>query len=150
MEFAENYNRDHHIIRYKSEYPAKEHLMMHELVHLQFVIEARKEAVNQLFISTHDHKKRYITSENEWIKKMKKMGIAEDAISNVISDLFEGINRQIYNAPIDLFIEDYLYKEFPELRPYQYVSLYALTKEGIHAVTDKKIIELSPKNTLYN
>lgn len=150
MEFAENYNRDKHIIRFKTEYPAKEHLMMHELGHLQFVIEARKEGVNQLFISTQDHKKQYITSENEWLKKMKKMGISEDAIANVISDLFAGINRQVYNAPIDLFIEDYLYNEFAELRPYQFISLYALIKEGIHAVTDKKIIELSPKTTLYN
>jgi len=150
MEFAENYNRDHHIIRYKSEYPSKEHLMMHELVHLQFVLDARKEVVNQLFISTQDHKRQYITSENDWIKKMKKMGITEDAIANVISDLFEGLNRQIFNTPIDLFIEDYLYNEFAELRPYQFISLFALMKESILAVTDKKIIELSPKTTLHN
>ena len=42
FEFAENYNRETHIVRYNPSYPAHEHLIMHELVHLDFVIEARK------------------------------------------------------------------------------------------------------------
>jgi tetratricopeptide (TPR) repeat protein len=41
IEFAENYNRDRHIIRYKPGFPAVEHLVMHELVHLDFATEAR-------------------------------------------------------------------------------------------------------------
>ncbi|MCB0729141.1 MAG: hypothetical protein KDD00_16870, partial [Ignavibacteriae bacterium] len=59
-----------------------------------------------------------------------------------------GINRQIFNTPIDLFIEDFLYKKFPELRPYQFISLNNLIREGSKAVTDKKIVELSPKEIL--
>lgn len=149
IEFAENYQRDHHTIRYKSQYPAREHLMMHELVHLYLVIEARKESANQLFLSNQDHKQNYIKSESEWIKKLKRQGFREDSISNVVINLFEGLNRQIYNTPIDLFIEDFLYKEFPDLRPYQFVSLFSMVKEGIQAVTDKKIVEMSPKMTLY-
>lgn len=31
--------------------------------------------------------------------------------------------RQIFNAPVDLFIEDFLYREFEELRPAQFLSL---------------------------
>src|SRR5690606_33942048 len=60
MEFAENYNRPKHILKYKPNYPAIEHLIMHELVHLEFVIEARKEELNQLFISTQEHKSEFI------------------------------------------------------------------------------------------
>ena len=150
MEFAENHKRDHHIIRYKSEYPAKEHLMMHELAHLQLVLDARKEGVNQLFVSTQDQKRQYIASEAAWMKKMNRMGITEDRLSKIVGDLFEGLNLQIFNTPIDLFVEDYLYNKFPELRPYQFLSLYSMTMEGIHAITDKKIIEISPKTTHYN
>ncbi|HEV8084148.1 MAG TPA: tetratricopeptide repeat protein [Chitinophagaceae bacterium] len=40
IEFAENYNRDYHLIKYKEKYLAVEHLMLHELVHLDFVHEA--------------------------------------------------------------------------------------------------------------
>jgi len=74
MELAENYDREHHIIRYKPEYPAKEHLMMHELVHIKYVIEARKENQNQLFTTVQKHKSDFITNHETWIKKMVKMG----------------------------------------------------------------------------
>ena len=46
IEFAENYERLKHIVRYKPKYPAVEHLIMHELVHLDFVIDARKAGLN--------------------------------------------------------------------------------------------------------
>ena len=50
IEFAENYAKPKHLVKYKPNYPAVEHLIMHELVHLDFVIEARKEDLNQLFV----------------------------------------------------------------------------------------------------
>jgi len=80
------------------------------------------------------------------INKLKKMGLAEEAISNFTTSLFEGLNNQIYNTPIDLFIENFLYNEFPELRPYQFLSNYGMMQEGIKAVTDSKIVDLFPKD----
>jgi tetratricopeptide (TPR) repeat protein len=155
IEFAENYNRAKHVVRYKPNYPAVEHLIMHELVHLDFVIEAKKAGLNQLFITTQQHKAVFIKDIEPTIKKLDKMGIAEDAIANYCSGLFEGMNRQVYNTPIDLFIEDFLYNEHKALRPYQFLSLFALIQEGIKAVTDKKMLELSPghivsKSKVYN
>ena len=47
------------------------------------------------------------------------------------------MNRQIFNSPIDLFIENFLYNEFTELRPYQFISLHNMLQEGLMAVTDK-------------
>ena len=155
IEFAENYDRPKHIVKFKPNYPAVEHLIMHELVHLDFVIEARKDELNQLFIATQHHKTDFIKGLEPTIKKFHKMGIAEDAIANYCSGLFDGLNRQIYNTPIDLFIENFIYNEYAELRPYQFLSLYALIQEGLKAVTDKKIVELSPievlsKSKVYN
>ena len=46
IEFAENYNLEKHILKYKPSYPTIQHLILHELVHLDFVIQARKEKVN--------------------------------------------------------------------------------------------------------
>jgi hypothetical protein len=76
------------------------------------------------------------------------MGIAEKSIADYCSNLFTGLNGQIFNAPIDLFIENFLYNEFPELRPFQFTSLYTILQEAIKAVTDKKIVELSPKDII--
>lgn len=146
IEFAENYNRERHVVRYKPKYPAVEHLIMHELVHLQFALEARKENVNKLFFSTQKHRDNFVKEFDPTIKKLKKMGIPEESILTFSTNFFDGLNTQIYNAPIDLFIEDFLYNEYAELRPYQFISLYTLVQEGIKAVTDKKIVELFPRD----
>lgn len=148
FEFAENYDRESHIIRYKSSYPADEHLIMHELVHLDFVIDARKVDTNQLFISNQHHKATFIKGLDQTIKKFNKLGISDKAISDYCSSLFEGMNRQIFNTPIDLFIEQFLYNKYSELRPYQFISLFTILQESLKAVTDKKIVDLSPKDIL--
>jgi tetratricopeptide (TPR) repeat protein len=148
FEFAENYEREVHIVRYKPSYPAVEHLIMHELVHLDFVIQARKDDLNQLFISNQSHKTQFVAGLEPTIKKFNKMGISEKSIADYCSNLFEGMNRQIFNTPIDLFIENFLFAEFPDLRAYQFISLYTMLQEGLKAVTDKKIVELSPKDII--
>lgn len=148
FEFAENYERDVHIVRFKSSYPAVEHLIMHELVHLDLVIQARKENLNQLFVSNQEHKTQFIKGLETTVNKLIKRGIPENSVANYCSGLFDGLNRQIFNAPIDLFIENFLFNEYAELRPYQFLSLLTLLKEGIHAVTENKIVELSPKDIL--
>jgi tetratricopeptide (TPR) repeat protein len=148
LEIAENYNRQAHTIRYKPTYPAVEHLMMHELVHLDFIIQARQESLNKLFVSTQEQKAAFIKEMYDTIKKLKKQGYPESSIASFSSALFEGLNRQIYNTPIDLFIENFLYKTFPELRPYQFLSLDTLIREGMQAVTDKRAFELSPRKVL--
>ena len=145
FEFAENYNRETHTVKYKPNYPAVEHLIMHELVHLDLVIQARKENLNQLFTSTQNHKAEFIKVIEPTIKDLKKKGISDKAIEDYSSNLFDGLNSQIFNTPIDLFIENFLYNKFSELRPYQFISLYTMLQEGLKAVTDKKILSLSPK-----
>ena len=148
FEFAENYQRDVHIVRFKSSYPAVEHLIMHELVHLDLVIQARKENLNQLFVSNQEHKTQFIKGLETTVNKLIKRGIPENSVANYCSGLFDGLNRQIFNAPIDLFIENFLFNEYAELRPYQFLSLLTMLKEGIHAVTENNIVELSPKDIL--
>lgn len=150
MELAENYNRENHIIRYKPNYPAKEHLMMHELVHIFFVIEARKENLNQAFVTHQKHKNDFIIAHQAWIKRMIKIGMTEESVTKVVVDLFTGLNRQIYNVPIDLFIEDFLFNMYPDLRPFQFLSLFNIIREGIEATTSKNIVDLMPKDVLKN
>ncbi|MEI7670260.1 MAG: tetratricopeptide repeat protein, partial [Pseudomonadota bacterium] len=85
IEFAENYDRPNHIVKYKPKYIAVEHLIMHELVHLDFVIDARNKELNQLFVSTQQQKSEFIRGLDSTIKKFHKMGISEDAIANYCS-----------------------------------------------------------------
>ena len=148
IEFAENYDRDFHIIKYNEKYQAVEHLMMHELVHLDFTMQARKENNNMLFISDGNMKTQFIRDYSKSIKTLIGGGYNEASVTGYINALFEGINRQIFNAPIDLFIEDFLYENYHELKPFQFISLYGLVTQGKNAVTDKRATEFVPKEIL--
>lgn len=148
IEFAENHNKEKHLIKFKDAVPAYEHLIMHELVHLDFVLEAQEEENNLLFTSTQQHKNKFLKTIEPSLNKLKQRGISNEGINNYSSSLFDGINSQIFNAPLDLFIENYLYLEYPDLRPYQFVSLLNLVQDGLKAVTDKQVLELTPKEVV--
>ena len=155
FEFAETYNTPKHTVKFKPNYPAIEHLIMHELVHLKLVIDARNNHINKLFISHSQHRNAF----NKWIEpsvqKLKRKGVPENQITNYINGLFDGVNLQAFNTPMDLFVENLLYTNFPELRPFQFISVYNLLIESLQSVTDKKVIEITPKeivskNKIYN
>jgi hypothetical protein len=103
-----------------------------------------------LFITTQQHKNIFLRKIDSSLKKLKQKGISEAGVNNYGSGLFTGVCSLIFNAPIDLFIENLLYKEYPELRPYQFVSLMNLVQEGLKAVTDKQVLELTPKDIISN
>jgi Tfp pilus assembly protein PilF len=148
IEFAENYDRQKHIIRFKDTLPAYEHLIMHELVHLDFVLDAQEEKQNLLFVTTQQHENNFLKSIDTSLKKLNQRGISEDGIKSYGLGLFSGVTSQIFNAPIDLFIENFLYQEYPDLRPFQFVSLLNLVQDGLKAVTDKQVLELTPKEVV--
>jgi tetratricopeptide (TPR) repeat protein len=148
IEFAERHNRDKHIVKYKTTYPAVEHLVMHELVHLDFVIQARKENLNQVFLSTQKNKQYFLQTIQPAIHKLKSMRVEEKMITKFTDGIFNGINLQTYNTPIDVFIEDLLYKEYAELRSYQFLSLFNLLQEAIKSVTDERVLDIAPQSVL--
>lgn len=148
LELAENYSRDHHLIKYKDSQPAYEHLIFHELVHLDLIIEARKNGNNQVFLSSQKNEDIFRKNIGTTISRLKTMGIPDKNIEGYSDSVFHGLNSLIYNTPIDLFIEHNLFQRHPKLRPYQLLSLNNLILQGINAVTDKKIVDISPKDIL--
>jgi tetratricopeptide (TPR) repeat protein len=144
IEFAEHYKRDKHIVKYKSSFPAIEHLIMHELVHLDFVLQAKQANSNHIFFSTHQNKQNFLNDIKPTIQNLEKLGIQKEMINKFSEGVFNGINLQAYNTPIDIFIEDFLYKKFTKLRPFQFLSLFRLQQIAINSVTDEKVLRLSP------
>lgn len=148
FEFAEKYDRDYHLIKYNPKHPAIYHLVMHELVHLDFASDARNDARNKLFISNNNTKAIFLNDLRQHRQTLIKKGMSESTINEYFDLLFDGINRQIFNAPIDLFIEDKLFQEYKVIRPYQLLSLYSIISDGIKATSDKNIVNLSPISIL--
>ncbi len=145
-EFAEVHHRNRHIVLYKPDYKAVEHLVMHELCHLQLATDARKVGLNKLFTSNAAKRAAFAQSIEPTVQRLRKMKVEVAEINKFVNGLFDGINLQAYNAPIDLFIEDMLYNDYPELRPYQFISLYNLIEESLKGITDKGIAEITPKD----
>ncbi|MBC6992935.1 tetratricopeptide repeat protein [Neolewinella lacunae] len=143
LEIAENKDRDYHLVRYKPNYTAVAHLVLHELVHLQFVDDARKASRNELYVTRPAHAVKFRSRLGKYITKLNKAGYPMASVDGVIDQLFSGLNAQVYNTPIDLFIEQYIFDNFSRLRPHQFLSLLRLTQDGIKAVTSKEIVALS-------
>jgi Tfp pilus assembly protein PilF len=150
LEVAENYNRNEHVIRYKPNYAAVNHLIMHELVHLEYIVQAREARRNELFISNKGHQREFEKSFKKHTKKMQKKGFDDDTISKYYTEIFNGLNLQMFNTPIDLFIENDLYTKYPDIQPVQFLSLVELLKQGIKATTDPRIISIAPDSVLSN
>ncbi len=144
IEVAENYNRSYHNLKYNQGYPGAWHLVMHELVHLDFILEARKANSNKLFTSNESHRKAFMDITKPARMKLQKSGRDLNSINGFFESLFTGMNLQIYNTPIDLFIEEKLFNEYPDLRPYQFTSLFYLIGQGIKGTTNKTIINYTP------
>lgn len=138
IEIAENYNRAYHLLKVKADDAALPHLVMHELVHLDYILQARLSNENQLFMATD---KEY----NSFISDIQKLGVKSQDYSDKLKRLlFDGLNSQAYNTPIDLFIEEYLFHQWPKFRPVQFSSIYIILSNGIKATTDPQIISHFP------
>ena len=134
IEFAENHDRTYHLVTYSPEYPAVHHLIMHELTHLHLAVQARQAGKNKRFFGSLEH---------DAMKLSKKWD--DDAVLKPHSSAtLEGLIEQIFNTPIDLYIEDFLFQNYPTLMPYQFLSLIGLVQEGIHATTDEQILTIAP------
>jgi hypothetical protein len=144
LEVAETHDRTEHIVRYRPGYPCVEHLEMHELYHLRYITEARNAGHNQLFTATPENQQAFLKAHAKDRTRLVKNGISETNADRYLTGLFHGMNRQVYNAPIDLFIEHDMHREHPAMRPYQFLSLTQLLSEAIQAVTEPRVVELTP------
>jgi hypothetical protein len=143
IEYAENYNRKEDVIKFNPKFSAYQHLILHELVHLELTLEARENNNNKLFISNDGHKDAFKSFIPNCIKQLEKKNFPQSSIDKVVDDLFHGLNSQIFNSAPDLFIENRLYNTVGDISPIQFTSLHNMLQQGIQAVTNKEIVELT-------
>lgn len=144
IEYAEKYDRDYHLVKYKPSYIGVYHLIAHEIAHLHLATEARNENANMLFVTTNEQLKLFRVNFQKYADNLRKSGIPDASVENYFNAIFYGLNSQLFNAPIDLFIEDRLYELYQELRPIQFLSMFQMATEGVKAVTDKTATKYAP------
>jgi tetratricopeptide (TPR) repeat protein len=145
IEIAEYRNQEEHIIKYKTDNPLHHHLLYHELMHLKLVFEARAEDSNELFVSNSSMFSKFKIKYSVIEKNLIKKGLPTSYADTLYRQLFDGLNLQLYNAPIDLFIEDYIYNNYPELRPIQFLSLLQMIETIFQGADSKELKGLVPE-----
>ncbi|MCG6146502.1 tetratricopeptide repeat protein [Leptospira bandrabouensis] len=144
IEYGELYNREFHLIKFQPSKQTVAHLVLHELVHLEFAIDARTNGKYKLITSDIENQNAFKIQIHGFLTELEKKNKSID--TNVyLRKLHDGLVSQIFNAPIDLFIERYLFERFEKLRPFQLFSLYSMMKEYIEASTSKKVQEFAPQ-----
>lgn len=76
---------------------------------------------------------------------MIKGGLTDQNFKPFLKKMYDGINLQMYNAPIDLFIEQRLYDRYEKLRPIQFLSLLRLQKQVIAGANDPTAKKIAPR-----
>ncbi|TGM78608.1 hypothetical protein EHR04_02280 [Leptospira levettii] len=144
IEYGELYDRNFHLVKFQPNRQAVAHLVMHELVHLEFAIDARLHEKYKLITSDIENENSFRIQIHAFLTELEKKNNSID-INQYFKKLHDGLVSQIFNAPIDLFIEKYLFERFEKLRPFQLISLYYMMKEYIEASTSKKVQEFAPQ-----
>jgi len=144
FEIAENHNRDRHKLIIKEKTSSYAYYVMHELMHLQLIVEARAEDANEIFVSTHENEENFKAKFDKYLKVMSKAGLNANQKETLRNKLYNGLNLQIYNAPIDLIIEQRLYDSFPVLRAVQLLGLLEIANPSVQGAKDKSIKKIVP------
>jgi len=144
MEIAETYQREKHIIKIQSFSAINAYYVMHELMHLQLITEARRVGENELFKSTIATKELFEKRFNKYATTLQKAGVPSERHEALCDQLYHGLCLQLYNAPIDLFIEKRLYDQYPDLRPIHILGLIEISKPAIEGATSKSLKKMVP------
>ncbi len=133
---GEYHNKTKHQVLLRNKNVGHSYYVMHELMHLAMVFEARAEQQNELFKSNLITRRKFDEKFFSYKKVFVKNGLDENAQ--------RGLADQMYNAPLDLVIEFRLYNEYSVLRPIQYLGLVELTKPAIDGATNPTLKKVIP------
>lgn len=133
LQYATTHQRPFHKIVYTTKKPIYSHYLLHELTHLEMNIEASEKANNYVVYNTKEldevFNKKYASA---FIKFKKKLGDAQ--IANLKAQMRSGLCLQLMNCPIDLLVEDRIYKNYPSVRALQFMSLFDQESTNIQSV----------------
>lgn len=143
MKYAPYHGVDYHEIIYNPNRPMKVHLLFHELMHLIMQNDNTKVNKGKVFIQTEKNVSAFNKRYGKFIDNLYKKLSAEKA-KLVVKQLQDGICLQLMNCPIDLFVEDMIYNEHPEVRAAQLLSLFEMEQDNIKSAKDTRMAKIFP------
>ena len=143
MKYAPYHGVDYHEIIYNPNKPMTPHLLFHELMHLIIQSNNTKVGKGKVFVHTEENASVFNKRYGKFINNIHKKLSPENA-NLVVKQLQDGINLQLMNCPIDLFVEDMIYNEYPAIRPAQLLSLFKMEQENIQSANDSRLEKIFP------
>ena len=155
IEIAEYRGRAEHIVKVKPGAEATAHLVCHELAHLALIAEARASGQNRMFTTRPALRDQFVADHGRDVQAFVRRGMPRAEAESFVAGLADGLNSQAFNAPVDLFIEDRLYRDQPALRPVQFASLVSMLTQYAATSSSKEIRAMTPArvfdaNVVYN
>ena len=148
MEYAPLHAAKEHVIRYNPEKEFVEHLFIHEMMHLKMNQQATKANKAKAVVSSVQtrtaFKKRYL----QFMKK-RHSHIAASELDKIIYGLADGLGLQLMNCPLDLFVEEMMYRDYKIMHPIQLLSLFQMEQDNINAVKQTAANGFFPKEIVY-
>jgi len=143
-------NRDHHLMLIRPAYPEPlwQHIKAHELTHIALEAEARALGRNKWFATSAVTRERAIRSMAADIKKLERKGLNNKRAADLMVELLSGACGLIFNAPLDMLIEQRIRQRLPDLHYNQLCSLMQLAKEAETVSINKEVRELTPSGIL--
>ena len=143
MKYALYHGVDYHEIIYNPNRPMTPHLLFHELMHLIIQSNNTKAGKGKVFVCTEKNKEAFNKRYGKFIKNIHNK-LSNDNATIFVKQLQDGIALQLMNCPIDLFVEDMLYNEYPAIRPAQLLSLFKMEQENIKSANDTRMGKIFP------
>jgi Tfp pilus assembly protein PilF len=143
LEYAKVHGRKYHRIIYNESKKYHEHLILHELTHLRMAINASKVGKNEVPITDIDQVNAFHQRFAYFFNNLN-VRIGEDGAKKVEKQIRNGLALQLYNCPLDLLVEDYIFNHYPEVRPVQLLSLFSQEEENINSVQQAEKAKVFP------
>lgn len=143
MEFADFHKRDYHVVKYRRS-GTSAHLVLHELMHLEMMLEAK--AANRLMLigGTQKNFEQFLDQYTDVFTPLSRE-IGEYQSQEFAKQLFQGISLQLMNCPLDLFVETKIFEEYPQFHAIQLVSLLEIEKMNLKSIIDSKNVPYIPE-----
>lgn len=143
LEYGKIHGRNYHRVIYNSQKDYHEHLVLHELTHLRMIINASKAGKNEVPITDIEQANAFHQRFAYFFNKLS-IKLEQDSVKQFEKDMRNGLTLQLYNCPLDLLVEDYIYQKYPEVRPIQLLSLFSQEEDNIKSIQAAEKAKLIP------
>ena len=146
LEYSVAHRRDYEKVLVNPTKQYHDHLMMHELMHLQMYLEAKAQGRNKLAVSGETELEAFKKWVNPDLGPLKQR-LGDKELKEIIGQLHTGLMTQALNSPLDLYVEAMIYRNYSEMRPLQMLSLVDMNLENIESVK-KAASSIMPKKVV--